>query len=377
MRRGRRSRGRAARSAAVVAAPRAAQDLVAALDRRARVRRRRDAVRARRARPRRQGHDRALRVVAAVVRRAALHRRAEQPPRRRGLRAQGHSRRDQLRHQAVLPTDVLLPRADLRVERDVVVRVAQLVARAAAARLRGAIDDGSRVRSLRDGAALAGVGDVRHRDVRAAQRADAAGRRVRSPRGADHRGGGDTGLGRAVVVLGAQRAVAAGGAAHARHDRRAARGRMDGTRRDSAGAAFDARDRGRARLARQLRVHAVERAPAPRRSARRAALRIAGARAGWAQRADRARVVPSRHRGRASHARARELRRRRARLPQRVSARQAAGQARGQMDVRDVHAGRPAGRLARVYRATAAGAAAEIGRIKCAAPGTPAGRTSR
>ena len=144
-------------------------------------------------------------------------------------RAQGRPRRDELRHQAVLPADVLLPDAALRVERDLVAVVVQLVARAAAARLRGGLDDGSRVRQLHHGAPLLAVGDVRARDVRRAQRDAAAGRRARSPDRPDRRRGRDAGVGRAAVVLDQPGAVAAGRAADGRDDRGALLGRASGT----------------------------------------------------------------------------------------------------------------------------------------------------
>ena len=51
----------------------------------------------------------------------------------------------------------------------------------AAAGVRRGVDDGPRVRQLHHGAAVARLGDVRPRDVLAAQRAAAAGRRRRSP----------------------------------------------------------------------------------------------------------------------------------------------------------------------------------------------------
>ena len=69
-----------------------------------------------------------------------------------------------------------------------------------------------------------------------------------------------------------------------------ARRRVVRTRRDSAGTTRDAGDLGRQRRLRRARVHAVEQAPAPRRSARQAALRIAVARARWLERAGRPRV---------------------------------------------------------------------------------------
>jgi hypothetical protein len=113
------------------------QDLVAALDVRADVRRGRDAC------SRRHGLKYADKLLIALFgswllmfRRAAVHRRAGQPFRGRAAdqarRPPGH----ELHHQAVLPADVLLPRADLRVERHVVAELVQLVPRAAAAGVR-------------------------------------------------------------------------------------------------------------------------------------------------------------------------------------------------------------------------------------------------
>ena len=145
-------------------------------------------------------------------------------------------------------------------------------------------------------------------------------------------------VGRAAVVLGAPGAVAAGRAAHRRDDRRRCSARVwYGRAFDPAGAARDARDRGRPRHDRQLRVPArlASTRSAPTSSTACAAARCCASRAGSRRTSSTCGRSRGQELARVTPERMRVRRRRRRRVPQHFPHEQAAGRSDRHVVVHD------------------------------------------